>query len=67
MATTIGTCAARAWSIASMVWGITLSSAATMRMTRSVIRAPRARMAVKAAWPGVSRKVTDRPSETRTE
>jgi len=38
--------------------GITPSSAATTRMTMSVALAPRARIAVKAAWPGVSRKVT---------
>ena len=51
-ATMIGTSAALAWSMASMVWGITPSSAATTRMTMSVAWAPRARMAVKAAWPG---------------
>ncbi len=56
MATTIGTLAARAWLIASMVWGITASSAATTRTTMSVARAPRARIEVKASWPGVSRK-----------
>ena len=56
-ATTIGTPAARAWLIASMVCGMTPSSAATTSTTMSVARAPRARMAVKAAWPGVSRKV----------
>ena len=56
-ATMIGTSAALAWSMASMVWGITPSSAATTRMTMSVAWAPRARMAVKAAWPGVSMNV----------
>ena len=43
--------------MASMVWGITPSSAATTSTTMSVTLAPRARMAVKASWPGVSRKV----------
>jgi hypothetical protein len=55
MATTIGTSAARAWLIASLVCGITPSSAATTRITMSVTSAPRARIAVNAAWPGVSR------------
>ena len=45
----IGTLAARAWSIASSVWGITPSSAATTRTAMSVTLAPRARMAVKAS------------------
>ena len=58
MATTSGTLAALACEIASMVCGMTPSSAATTRMTMSVACAPRARMAVNAAWPGVSRKVT---------
>ena len=44
--------------MASTVWGIMPSSAATTRMAMSVTIAPRARMAVKASWPGVSRKVT---------
>ena len=57
MATMIGTFAALACWIASMVCGITPSSAATTSTTMSVTLAPRARMAVKAAWPGVSRKV----------
>ena len=57
-ATMIGTLAALAWLIASTVCGITPSSAATTRMTMSVAWAPRARMAVNASWPGVSRKVT---------
>ena len=56
-ATTIGTPAALAWAMASMVCGITPSSAATTRITISVACAPRARIAVKASWPGVSRKV----------
>ena len=57
IATTIGTSAALAWAMASMVCGITPSSAATTRMTMSVALAPRARIAVNASWPGVSRKV----------
>ena len=57
-ATTIGTPAALACWIASMVCGMTPSSAATTSTTTSVALAPRARMAVNAAWPGVSRNVT---------
>ena len=57
-ATTIGTSAARAWSMASSVWGLAPSSAATTMTAMSVTRAPRARMAVNASWPGVSRNVT---------
>ncbi len=49
IATTIGTSAARAWLIASMVWGITPSSAATTRIAMSVALAPRLRMAVNAS------------------
>ena len=49
MATTIGTSAARACWMASSVWGITPSSAATTKITISVDFAPRARIAVKAA------------------
>ena len=63
MPTTIGTLAARAWWIASTVWGITPSSAATTRTATSVTLAPRARIAVKASWPGVSMKTTGSPSE----
>ena len=58
IATTIGTLAALACAIASMVCGITPSSAATTRITMSVTFAPRARIAVNASWPGVSRNVT---------
>jgi hypothetical protein len=47
--------------MASIVWGITPSSAATTSTTMSVTLAPRMRMAEKAAWPGVSRKVTAWP------
>ena len=57
IATMIGTPAALAWLIDSIVCGMTLSSAATTRIAMSVACAPRARMAVKAAWPGVSMKV----------
>ena len=57
MATIIGTFAALACWIASTVCGITPSSAATTSTTMSVTLAPRARIAVKAAWPGVSMKV----------
>ena len=56
-ATMIGTSAALAWLIASTVCGITPSSAATTKMVKSVTFAPRARIVVKAACPGVSRKV----------
>jgi hypothetical protein len=61
-AISIGTPAARAWSIASTVCGMTPSSAATTITATSVTDAPRARMAVKAWWPGVSRKVRVLPS-----
>ena len=61
-ATTIGTSAARAWAIASIVWGMTPSSAATTSTTTSVACAPRERIVVKASWPGVSMKVSTRPS-----
>ena len=64
MATMIGALAALAWRIASIVWGITPSSAATTSTTMSVTEAPRARMAVNASWPGVSMKVIGRPSLT---
>jgi hypothetical protein len=50
-----------AWLIASIVCGITASSAATTRTTISVTCAPRARIDVKAAWPGVSRKLSTAP------
>ena len=45
----IGTLAAFAWLIASSVWGMTPSSAATTMIAMSVTRAPRARMAVNAS------------------
>ena len=57
IATIIGTPAFLAWLMASTVCGMTWSSAATTSTTMSVTWAPRARMAVKAWWPGVSRKV----------
>ena len=56
-ATMISTPAAFAWLIASTVWGITPSSAATTRIAISVALAPRIRMAVNASCPGVSKKV----------
>ena len=62
IATTIGTSAARAWLIDSFVCGITPSSAATTSTAMSVTFAPRARIAVNASWPGVSRNVSFRPS-----
>ena len=55
--TIIGTLAALAWSIASIVCGLTPSSAATTITTISVIFAPRARISVNASWPGVSKNV----------
>jgi hypothetical protein len=58
---TIGTWAARACDIDSRVCGMTPSSAATTSTAMSVTFAPRARMAVKASWPGVSMKVIRRP------
>ena len=48
-ATIIGTSAAFAWLIASIVCGITPSSAATTIIVISVISAPRARIVVNAA------------------
>ena len=59
-ATTIGTPAAFAWLMLSMVCGMTPSSAATTSTAMSVTRAPRARICVKASWPGVSMNVTTR-------
>ncbi len=52
----MGTPAARAWLMASSVCGITPSSAATTSTAISVTLAPRARISVKASWPGVSTK-----------
>src|SRR6266446_308659 len=49
IATMIGTLAALAWSIASLVCGMTPSSAATTSTTMSVTFAPRARMRVNAS------------------
>ena len=60
-ATTIGTSAARACEIDSLVCGMTPSSAATTSTAMSVTFAPRARIAVNASWPGVSRNVMRRP------
>ncbi len=56
-ATRMGTSAAREWSTASRVCGMTPSSAATTTTEMSATWPPRARMAVKASWPGVSRNV----------
>ena len=61
MATMMGISAALAWLMDSTVWGMMPSSAATTRMAMSVTMAPRARMEVKASWPGVSRKVMGLP------
>ena len=61
MATMMGIPAALAWLMDSTVWGMMPSSAATTRMAMSVTMAPRARMEVKASWPGVSRKVMGLP------
>ena len=49
IANTIGTPAAEAWLIASMVCGMTASSAATIIIAISVTLAPRARIAVNAS------------------
>ncbi len=57
MATRMVTSAALAWLIDSIVCGMTPSSAATTSTAMSVTLAPRARMAVNASCPGVSRKV----------
>ena len=57
MATIIGTLADFAWLIASIVCGITPSSAATTNTAISVDCAPRKRIAVNASWPGVSKNV----------
>ena len=57
MAMMMGVLAICACVMASFVCGMTCSSAAMMMMTMSVICAPRARMAVKAWCPGVSRKM----------
>mmetsp|Transcript_12734 Transcript_12734/g.51151 ORF Transcript_12734/g.51151 Transcript_12734/m.51151 type:complete len:368 (+) Transcript_12734:584-1687(+) len=56
-ATTTGTRAAFAHAIESTVCALTPSSAATTRMTRSVQFAPRDRISLNAACPGVSRNV----------
>ncbi len=66
MATMIGALAALAWRIASMVCGITPSSAATTSTTMSVTDAPRERIAVNASWPGVSMKVMRLPEASST-
>ena len=65
-ATTKGAPAAFACWIASIVCGITPSSAATTSTTISVAFAPRARIEVNAACPGVSKKVIILPSLVST-
>ena len=57
IATIIGMDATLAWFIDSTVWGMMPSSAAMVRIAISVTLAPRARIAVNASCPGVSRKV----------
>ena len=47
--------------MASTVCGMTPSSAETTSTTMSVTLAPRARISVNAAWPGVSMKVMRAP------
>ena len=61
IATIIGTLAALQWFIASTVCGIIPSSAATTKITTSVIWAPLALIAVKASCPGVSKNVKVSP------
>ena len=60
-ATITSTSAAFAWLIASIVCGITPSSAATTKTAISVACAPRRRMEVNASWPGVSKNVIFSP------
>ena len=67
IATMIGTPAAFECSTASIVCGMTPSSAATTKTTMSVALAPRARIIVNASWPGVSRKTTRRGSSGLSE
>ena len=57
IATIMGTLAAFAWAIDSIVWGLRLSSAATTKIIISVVFAPLALIFENAAWPGVSIKV----------
>ena len=67
MATIISIPAAFAWLIASIVCGITPSSAATTRIAISVEFAPRIRIAVNASCPGVSRNVIFSPLISTTD
>ena len=62
IATMICTPVWRATLMHSSVCGMMPSSAAMMRIAMSVIWAPRARIALNAAWPGVSRNVMRRPA-----
>ena len=64
IATTMGTPADFTWSIASIVCGMMPSSAAMTSIAMSVTCAPRARIAVNASWPGVSRKEIAEPSKS---
>jgi hypothetical protein len=52
--------------MASLVCGMTPSSAATTSTTTSVIFAPRARIIVNAEWPGVSRNTMLRAPDVGT-
>ena len=61
IATIIGTFAALIWFIASIVCGITPSSAATIKIAISVALAPLALICVNAACPGVSINVIFSP------
>ena len=67
IATMISIPAAFAWLIASIVCGITPSSAATTRIAISVLCAPRIRIAVNASCPGVSRNVIVWPFTSTTD
>ena len=62
IATIIGTFAAFECFMASIVWGLTPSSAATTKITMSVTFDPLALISVKAACPGVSINVIFFPS-----
>ena len=62
IATMIWTPAWRATVMHSSVCGMMPSSAAMMRTAISVSCAPRARIALNAAWPGVSRMVIFLPA-----
>mmetsp|Transcript_1719 Transcript_1719/g.3607 ORF Transcript_1719/g.3607 Transcript_1719/m.3607 type:complete len:330 (-) Transcript_1719:308-1297(-) len=63
----IGTFAALAALMEEMVCSLTPSSAATTRTTMSVTLAPRERISLNAAWPGVSMNVITCPSGAEME